>query len=125
MRSLEIREKVFGKEHPDVANSLNNLAGIYHEQGKYEEAEPLLRRSLSIYKKAFGEESFEVAFGLNNLAVLICMQNKTAEAETLCMQSLKILNKIPENDYPDGAAIRENCQIIFMKNRFEDAKKKI
>ncbi len=32
-RSLAIREKVLGKEHPDVALSLNNLASLYQEMG--------------------------------------------------------------------------------------------
>jgi len=27
-----------GPEHPDVARSLNNLAMVYTDQGKYEEA---------------------------------------------------------------------------------------
>src|SRR3989338_6000626 len=39
-RSLEIREKVLGPEHPDVAASLNNLAGLYDAQGRYAQAEP-------------------------------------------------------------------------------------
>ena len=28
-RALETREKVLGPEHPYVANTLNNLAGLY------------------------------------------------------------------------------------------------
>ena len=40
-RALEIREKALGPVHPDVASSLNNLASLYKDQGKYEDAEPL------------------------------------------------------------------------------------
>ena len=47
-RSLVIREKVFGPEHPAVAQSLNNLASLYDTQGRYSEAEPLYKRSLVI-----------------------------------------------------------------------------
>lgn len=32
-RSLAIVEKVLGREHPLVATSLNNLAGLYQAQG--------------------------------------------------------------------------------------------
>ena len=32
-RSLAIREKALGPEHPDVGTSLNNLAGLYQEPG--------------------------------------------------------------------------------------------
>ncbi len=51
-RALEIREKALGPDHPDVANSLNNLASLYDEQGRYGEAEPLLKRALTILEKA-------------------------------------------------------------------------
>ena len=34
-KALAIQEKVLGKEHPDVATSLNNLAALYQSQGNY------------------------------------------------------------------------------------------
>ena len=34
-RALAIREKALGPEHPDTATSLNNLADLYRDQGKY------------------------------------------------------------------------------------------
>ncbi len=40
-RSLAIREKALGPEHPHVAVSLNNLAALYRDQGKYTESGPL------------------------------------------------------------------------------------
>ncbi len=67
-RSLAILEKALGPEHPHVATSLNNLAGLYRAQGKYAEAEPLLKRSLAISEKALGPEHPDVATSLNNLA---------------------------------------------------------
>jgi tetratricopeptide (TPR) repeat protein len=39
-----------------VANSLNNLAGLYHDQGKFAEAEPLLQRALKIFEEWLGSE---------------------------------------------------------------------
>jgi hypothetical protein len=33
-RSLAMREKSLGSNHPDVAIPLNNLAGFYRDQGK-------------------------------------------------------------------------------------------
>src|SRR5262249_44791518 len=37
LRALAIYEKALGAEHPAVASSLNNLAALYYNQGKYEE----------------------------------------------------------------------------------------
>jgi tetratricopeptide (TPR) repeat protein len=45
---LAIREKALGASHPDVGQTLNNLANVYRAQGKYSEAEPLLKRALAI-----------------------------------------------------------------------------
>jgi hypothetical protein len=38
--------EVLGKEHPDVATTLNNLARLYQGYGNYSQAEPLYQRSL-------------------------------------------------------------------------------
>ncbi len=61
---------MLGPEHPKVATSLNNLAELYREQGRYEEAEPRYNRSLAIREKVLGPEHPAVALSLNNLALL-------------------------------------------------------
>jgi tetratricopeptide (TPR) repeat protein len=48
---LAVRERALGSDHPDVAASLNNLAELYYDQGRYSEAESLYRRALSIAGK--------------------------------------------------------------------------
>ena len=44
-----------GKNHPDVAFSLNNLAGLYHAAGEYAKALPLYERSLRIREAKLGK----------------------------------------------------------------------
>ena len=51
VRALSIREGQLGAEHPDTAQSLNDLATLYQNQGKYAEAEPLFVRALSIFER--------------------------------------------------------------------------
>ncbi|WP_143473153.1 tetratricopeptide repeat protein, partial [Limnothrix sp. PR1529] len=74
MRSLEIRERVLGADHPDTATSLNNLASLYSSQGRYEAAEPLYRRSLEIRERVLGADHPHTALSLNNLAELSSSQ---------------------------------------------------
>jgi prophage maintenance system killer protein len=38
-QTLQLKEKVLGKEHPSMLNSMNNLANVLYSQGKYKEAE--------------------------------------------------------------------------------------
>jgi tetratricopeptide (TPR) repeat protein len=55
-RSLAIREKALGADHPDVATSLNNLANLYRAQGRYADAEPLYKRALAIRERVLGPD---------------------------------------------------------------------
>jgi len=41
IRSLATEEKILGLDYPSVAISLTNLASLYHNQGRYADAEPL------------------------------------------------------------------------------------
>ena len=75
-RTLSINEKHLGPDHPDTVQSLNNLAVLYHEQGKYKLAEPLLQRALNINEQRLGSDHPDTAQSLNNLAMLYYEQGK-------------------------------------------------
>ena len=60
-RSLKIRETKLGEDHPEVAASLNNLAVLYRNTGRYAEAEPLYQRSLKIRETKLGTDHPDVA----------------------------------------------------------------
>ena len=79
---------------PTVATSLNNLAVLYRDQGKYAEAEPLYQRALAIREKALGSDHPDVAASLNNLAELYRDQGKYAEAEPLYQRALAITREV-------------------------------
>ena len=79
-RALAIREAKLGKDHPDVARTLNNLADVYEAQGKYAEAEAHYKRALAIREAKLGKDHPDVAQTLNNLAVVYRAQGKIAEA---------------------------------------------
>jgi tetratricopeptide (TPR) repeat protein len=54
--ALNIRERVLGKEHPDYANSLDNLAGYNSDTGNYSEAIRLCTEALNICERILGKE---------------------------------------------------------------------
>lgn len=59
--------QVLGKDHPDVAKQLNNLALLCQNQGKYEEVEYYYCRALEIYEHRLGTDDPNVAKTKNNL----------------------------------------------------------
>jgi len=76
-----------------VATSLNNLAGLYAEQGKYAESEPLYKRALEIREKALGPDHPNVATFLLNLAELYKNVRKEEEAKRLEERAKEIRSK--------------------------------
>jgi len=58
--ALTIFERHFGAGDPKTLPPLNNLSGVYREQGDYERARPILERSLAIERKAYGDSSVSV-----------------------------------------------------------------
>lgn len=50
-RQLEVDERTYGPDHPNVAWRLNNLADLYRALGRYTDAQPLFERALSLFRK--------------------------------------------------------------------------
>lgn len=69
LKALQEAEK-FGENDARLALTLNNLAAIYHSQGKYTMAEPVYKRALDIKVRLYGEKHADVALNHHNLAVL-------------------------------------------------------
>ncbi|XP_077347652.1 nephrocystin-3 [Lithobates pipiens] len=92
-RSLEIRETALDPDHPSVAQSLHQLAGVYVQSKKFGNAEQLYKQALEISENAYGSEHLRVAWELDALAVLYQKQNKYEQAEQLRKRSLRIRQK--------------------------------
>ncbi|KAK6299931.1 hypothetical protein J4Q44_G00299640 [Coregonus suidteri] len=92
-RSLEIRETALDPDHPSVALSLHQLAGVYVQWRKYGNAEQFYKQALEISENAFGSDHACVARELDSLAMLYQKQNKYEQAEKLRKRSVRIRQK--------------------------------
>ncbi|XP_030625126.1 nephrocystin-3 [Chanos chanos] len=92
-RSLEIRETALDPDHPSVAQSLHQLAGVYVHWRKFGNAEQLYKQALEISENAYGPEHASVARELDSLSLLYQKQNKYEQAEKLRKRSVKIRQK--------------------------------
>ena len=93
-RSLEIRKKTLGSDHPDVGNSFNDLANVYGALGRYTEAESLYKRSLEIIEKALGPDHPYLVPVLVNMVELYNIVGKE-EARSL-EERLKVIRSSSE-----------------------------
>jgi len=55
-KALEIRTRVFGSEHPDVAISYKNIGIVYHHQGNVGEATAKYTKAYRIFHKVLGPD---------------------------------------------------------------------
>ncbi|CAH1790232.1 unnamed protein product [Owenia fusiformis] len=92
-RALEVRETALDPDHPSVAQSLHQLAGLHAQWNKFSTAEALYKQALDIYESAFGSNHPLVAKELDSLAVLFQKQDKHELAEPLHMRAVAIRKK--------------------------------
>jgi CHAT domain-containing protein len=122
-RSIAIRAKALGPEHPDLAETLNNLAQLYVLQKRYTEAEPLYRRSLGILEKSYGAEHSKVGTAVNNLAQFYVFQKRYAEAEPLLKRGLSIKQKTMGLNHPDVVMTLNNlAALYYAEGRYSQAR---
>ena len=65
--ALEIRRKLYGTAHPDVARSLEELGLNYFERGENDEAVQQLREAVAMQRKLHGKLHPALAQAMDNL----------------------------------------------------------
>jgi tetratricopeptide (TPR) repeat protein len=79
-----------GENHARYGQTLNNLAGVYQDQGDYTKAEPILLQALPILEKSLGPTHREMAVSLNNLGVLYDQMGRFPDAESAFRRTVRI-----------------------------------
>ena len=87
---LAIDERVLGKDHPDVAITLNNIARVLVERRAYSSARPLLERAVAITRQQRGDAYEDLAFMLGSLAIVRRVDGRAGEAEALLREAIAI-----------------------------------
>ncbi len=116
-QALAIREKVFGPEHPVVAESLNALGILARNQGDYEQAERFHLQALAIREKTLGPQHLATAVSLNNLSVLYRDQGKYGQAESFLRQALSIWEQLLGSEHPNTLTAFINLAKLYLEQR--------
>jgi tetratricopeptide (TPR) repeat protein len=102
-RSLAIREKTLGPEHPDTAKGLNGLAVLLVDQFDFVGARQLVERALAINENVQGPEHPDTTTNLDNLAFLLQAQGDLVGGRLLYERALTIREKVLGPEHPDTA----------------------
>ena len=105
-----------------LAKSLNNMAALYHTQGKYSMAEDLLQRCLELKRELHGDRHMEVAINLHNLAALHSARRRFDQAEPLYKESIAIREELLGEMHSDLVPVLQNYVLLLRRmHREEDA----
>jgi CHAT domain-containing protein/Tfp pilus assembly protein PilF len=113
--SLAIREKLFGKSHPDCGASLANIGNAFQNMGKYADAIDYLLRGAEIDKKFFGEKSQFYGEDMHNIGNSYYGLRDYDNAEKYYCEAAKIKAITVGNDSYDYATT-----IVMLANLYGD-----
>jgi eukaryotic-like serine/threonine-protein kinase len=94
LQALEIERRLYGLQHPAVAQVLNNLGAIEEHRGRYAAAEADYRQALAITEAWYGANHPETAANLTALAQEISYQKRDPEAQVLLERALAIQKQV-------------------------------
>ena len=116
LEALGIREKVFGKEHIDYAESLQFLAVLNYEMGDYEKAEMLYLEVKDIFEVHLKNRTKRnYIYCLNNLAALYYEMGTYEKAEPLYLESIRIKENVYGKEHTEYALSLGNLALLYRK----------
>ena len=98
--ALAMRQRLYPSDHPDVSESLNNLAVIYNGRGMPAEAEPLYRQALEMSQRLYTGDHPGTAMSLSNLATVRLNLGRASDAASLYAESLDMYRRLYGDDNP-------------------------
>ncbi len=118
----KLLEAALGENHPDVAESYNDIAYNLNAQGRYDEAEAPFRKALKIRQTILGEAHPDTSISYNYLALNLDKQGHHDEAEPLLRKALKIAQAVLGELHPNTAACYNNlASNLDDQGRYDEA----
>ncbi len=106
------RERRFGEDHAPALLTMNNLAILYCNTGKFAEAERLLTETLRRQRRLLGEEHPLTLTTLSNLGYVYTMLGEFTKAKPFCEQAMQDRQRVL-GDHADTAYSIHNMGHFF------------
>ena len=102
-----------GEEHPDTANSYNNIGYVYGAKGDYDRAFEYILKALAIREKVLGEEHPDTASSYNNIGVVYNAKGDYDRELEYYLKALAIREKVLGEKHPDTATSYNNIGNVY------------
>ncbi len=113
-RSIMLRRRALGEDHPHVAYSIANTGSIYNSLHRYEEAAAHFRQTLKILTAKLGPDHPDLAHALNNLGVSLMALGEYEQALEPVQRSIAIARATLGEAHPRLAITRSVLSYALM-----------
>jgi tetratricopeptide (TPR) repeat protein/predicted MPP superfamily phosphohydrolase len=113
MQALEIRQQLFGEQHPDTASSMDSVGATYGELGDHKKALEYQLRALEIRKQILGEQHPNTATSLNNVGSTYVKLGDHEKTLEYFLRALEIRKQILGEQHPDTAQSFNNAGYTY------------
>lgn len=114
----------------ELVKVVDRLTRIYYRQGKFADAEVLIRKELKMRESMYDRlddtdpEKLEIAFLLGDLALVHSGQERLVEAEALYKTALKIIHRqLTEHHYDYIVTLSDLARVHKLMGRYADAER--
>ncbi|MFN8208337.1 MAG: CHAT domain-containing tetratricopeptide repeat protein [Bacteroidales bacterium] len=105
-----------------LAASLNNLAVLYKDQGKYSESDETIMQAQQLARESEGPKSTAYAITLNNQAILYQLTGKYEDAERILKQALAVAGEELGKRSPNYIRMKINLALLYqLEGRYPQA----
>jgi tetratricopeptide (TPR) repeat protein len=111
-RAIEIKEKAYEPDHPNLATLYSNLAMVEQDLGNLTVARRLLLRAIEIREKAYDSDHPALANIYSNLGMVERGLRNLPEARRLLLRAIEIQEKAYEPDHPNLARSYSNLASV-------------
>jgi tetratricopeptide (TPR) repeat protein len=99
-RSLTVRRRVLGDDHPDTLSSMNSLAATRRSLGDLQGALELHEQTLAGRRRVLGDDHPDSLISMSNLAVALADAGDLQAARDLQQQTLTARRRVLGDDHP-------------------------
>lgn len=121
-QTLATYQRIYGDEHPETLEAMNNLGYLLCDRGKLRESETLLRAAVAGFEQALGPNHEQRQTALNNLSVTLTDLGDIEGAASISREVLDARLATLGEDHSLTLLSLNNLGVVYMRlGRLEEA----
>jgi tetratricopeptide (TPR) repeat protein len=115
LKSLAIRQRVFGQRHPEVGKSYNNLGNVLTARDKYEEALESYEKALDNYQQSLEPNHSHIAHVRTNIGLALMDLGRYEKAIKHHQFAVEALSRSLGEDHPKVAVALNSLGLAWLR----------